>query len=128
MSYYNAQPYYPTYPQNTFQPMQIQQSQQQMMTPPTIRAEIIQYGDEIEVDRFPMNAGASQMFISKDENTFIVKTMYANGQYNKDYYDKRPPAPPKPELDPSQFVTRDEIDGLIEAAVAARIHQDKGVA
>ena len=122
MPYYqNA--YYPTYQQNAYQQnlYQPMQPQQQMMTPPTIRAEIIQYGDEAEIDRFPMNAGASQMFISKDEATFVVKTMFANGQFNKDYYDKRPPAPPKPEIDPTKFVTRDEVDGIVDAAISARI-------
>lgn len=97
----------------------------QMMTPPTIRAEIIQYGDEAEVDRFPMAAGNSQMFVSKDERTFIVKTMYGNGQFTKDYYDKRPPAPPKPEFNPDNYLTKDQVAEMIEAAVSARLKQAK---
>lgn len=119
MAYY-PQGYYPTYPQQTPYYSAPQQSQPQM-TPPTIRAEIIQYGDDAEIDRFPMGAGLSQMFMSKDEQHIAVKIMYANGQFDKKYYDLRPPAPPKPEIDPTQFVTRDEIGGLIDAAVAHRL-------
>lgn len=91
----------------------------QSMTPPTIHAEIIQYGSEDEVDRHPMAAGTSQMFVSRDETTFIVKTMHQGGQYDKEYYDKRPPAPPAPTLNPSDYVRKDELETIM-AAWAAR--------
>ena len=110
---YQQQPYNAFQQQYGYQ----QQVQQQTMTPPTIHAEIIQFGSEEEIDRFPMQAGASQMFMSKDEQHIVIKTMYANGQYNKDYYDKRPPAP---EVETAQFVTREEAIKLIEEALNAR--------
>lgn len=91
----------------------------QSMTPPTIHAEIIQYGAEDEVDRYPLAAGASQMFVSRDETTFIVKTMHQGGQFDKEYYDKRPPAPPAPTLNPAEYVRKDELETIM-AAWAAR--------
>lgn len=91
----------------------------QMMTPPTIHAEIIQIDDESTVDRWPVNAGASQMFITKAEDKIIIKTMGPNGPLPLDVFDKRPPAPPEPVFDPSVYVRRDEVEGLIAAAVAA---------
>ena len=97
----------------------------QMMTPPTIRAEIIQYGDEAEIDRYPVAVGTSQMFVSKDEQHFVVKNMYGNGQYSLDYYDKRPPAPPKPKFDPDNYLTKDQVAEMIDAAVNARLQQVK---
>lgn len=89
----------------------------QAMTPPTIHAEIIQYGSEDEVDRYTMAAGASQMFVSRDDSTFIVKTMHQGGQFDKDYYDKRPPAPPAPTLNPAEYVRKDELQALLAAAM-----------
>lgn len=92
----------------------------QSMTPPTIHAEIIQYGSEDEVDRHPMAAGTSQMFVSRDETTFIVKTMHQGGQYDKEYYDKRPPAPPAPTLNPAEYVRKDELAAFMAAWEAER--------
>lgn len=109
---------YPNYqPYNAYQQqMQQAQVQQQTMSPPTIHAEIIQFGTEEEIDRFPMQAGASQMFMSKDEQHIVIKTMYANGQYNKEHYDKRPPTPPEP-----RFATEDYE--RIAAIVAAMMQK-----
>ena len=118
---YQQQPYNAYQQQYGYQ----QQVQQQTMTPPTIHAEIIQFGSEEEINRFPMQAGASQMFMSKDEQHIVIKTMYANGQYNKDYYDKRPPAP---EVETAQFVTREEAIKLIEEALNARKPAESEVA
>lgn len=101
------------------QQYQQQPQQQQTMTPPTIHAEIIQYGTEDEVDRYPLAAGASQMFMSRDECTFLIKTMHQNGQFDKVYFDKRPPAPPAPTLNPSDYVRKDELETIM-AAWAAR--------
>lgn len=104
-------------PQPVQQPMQ--QTAPQMMTPPTIHAEIVQIDGEAAIAQFPVNAGASQMMMAKDDSFIAVKSMLANGQYTVDFYDKRPPAPPEPTFDPSAYVRRDEIDGLVAAAVAA---------
>ena len=102
------------------------QAAQPMMTPPTIRAEIIQLADdtwENTVDRFPLGPGASQMFITKSEDKVIIKTMGQDGPLPLIIYDKRPPEPPAPKFDPAQFVRKDELDMLVSAALAAQQHE-----
>lgn len=97
-----------------------QQTQQQGLTPPTIRAEIVQVDSLDAIDRFPMAAGTSQMFMTKDEQNIVVRSMYANGQHNDDIYDKRPPAPPVPTLNPADYVRKDELESLIADALQAQ--------
>jgi len=97
-----------------------QQTQQQGLTPPTIRAEIVQVDSLDAIDRFPMAAGTSQMFMTKDEAAIVVRSMYANGQHNDDIYDKRPPAPPAPTLNPADYVRKDELEALIADALQAQ--------
>ena len=99
---------------------QAQQPAQQMMTPPTIRAEIVQVDSLDAIDRYPMAAGTSQMFMTKDETAIVVRSMYANGQHNDDIYDKRPPAPPAPTLNPDDYVRRDELKDLLAELLQAR--------
>ena len=97
-----------------------QQAQQQGLTPPTIRAEIVQVDSMDAIDRFPMAAGTSQMFMTKDEAAIVVRSMYANGQHNDDIYDKRPPEPPAPTLNPADYVRKDELEALIAEALQAQ--------
>lgn len=134
--------WYPDYPgQQTWQDpaymrvmgqQQMQQGQQtgpqQMMTPPTIRAEIVQVENVEAIDRFPMAAGTSQMFMTKDEQTIVVRSMYANGQHSDDVYDKRPPAPPAPTLNPADYIRRDELPALIAEALHAQATAHKAPA
>lgn len=110
--------YMRAYVQN--QPAQQAQQNQQGLTPPTIRAEIVQVDSLDAIDRFPMAAGTSQMFMTKDEAAIVVRSMYANGQHNDDIYDKRPPAPPAPTLNPADYVRKDELQALIAEALQAR--------
>ena len=107
--------YQPTVPQ-------MQQPQQpQMMTPPTIRAEIVQVDGEDAANRYPVGAGASQMMIARDDSAIYVKTAAANGQgFTLDVFEKRPPAPPAPTFDPEQYVRKDELEMLVSAALAAQ--------
>lgn len=85
------------------------------ITPPMRHADIIQVPSEAEVDSYPQQAGTSQMYMTADDRCIIIKTMGNNG-VEKTYYDQRPPAPPAP--DPAQYVTREELRGLIAEAVA----------
>lgn len=109
--------FYPGY----YNPAQMQQAQmpaaqqQQAMTPPTIHAEIVQVGSEQEANCFPVAAGASQMMIAKDDSFIAVKTAYANGEATVNFFAKRPPAPPKPAVDLSAYVTRDEMESRLAA-------------
>lgn len=132
--------WYPDYPgQQTWQDpaymrlygqqgQQQTQQQGQMMTPPTIRAEIVQVDSLDAIDRYPMAAGTSQMFMTKDEAAIVVRSMYANGQHNDDIYDKRPPAPPAPTLNPAEYVRKDELQALIAEALQARTAPAKATA
>jgi len=119
-----------TFQNGNNQPVQQPQQQPaQMMTPPTIRAEIIQIEDEAAVDRFPLAAGASQMFMTRAEDKIIIKTMGQDGALPLVIYDKRPPAPPAPKFDPAEYMRRDEADKLImervETLVSAALTAQK---
>lgn len=82
---------------------------QQIYTPPTIHAEIIQVGSEQEAENFGVGTGCTQMMCAKDDSAFFVKTVYANGQTEFTVYEKRIPKPvPKPD-----FVTRAELEQAI---------------
>lgn len=96
------------------------QQQGQMMTPPTIDAKIIQVDSIEAIDRFPMAAGTSQMYMTKDEQNIVVRSMYANGQHNDEIYDKRPPAPPAPTLNPAEYVRKDELQAILSELLQAR--------
>lgn len=105
-----------------------QQTQQQQMMTPTIRAEIVQVDSMDAIDRYPMAAGTSQMFMTKDEQNIVVRSMYANGQHNDDIYDKRPPAPPAPTLNPAEYVRKDELEAMIAGLIQAQTGPRKAVA
>ena len=112
--------YAPQMPQaGTQMPPANQPQPAQMLTPPTIRAEIIQIEDEAAVDKFPLGAGQSQMFITRAEDKIIIKTMGANGPMPLDVYEKRPPAPPQPVFDPGEYVRKDELEGRLNAFLEA---------
>lgn len=95
------------------------QQQQQMMTPPTIRAEIIQVDDETAAENYPVGAGASQMMIKKDDSEIYVKSVLANGQATLDVFSKRPRTPQKASFDPDKYVTREELENRLQAILAA---------
>lgn len=118
MAYNNGFPmsyqqfYQPQYqvPYNSFQSgnNQIQQqAQSQMMTPPTIHAEIVQIADRADAMNFPVGAGQAQMMIAKDDSAIFVKTAFANGQSNLVEYVKKAPEPQTP---PAEYVTREEFE------------------
>ena len=107
--------YFPTnYPYMQYQQTPQYQQNTQQYTPPTIRAEIIQVSDEQEVQNYPLAAGATQMFMSKDDKCIFIKTAYANSpaqivRYNREEPKTEPPV---------EYVTREELDrrlnGIIE--------------
>lgn len=118
--YPGQQPYQdPAYMRTVGQPVQNQQNNIQQDMTPTIRAEIKQVDNIEAIDRVPMAGGTSQMFMTKDESAIVIRSMLANGQHSDVIYDKRPPAPPAPKFDPSEYVRRDELETLLSAALAA---------
>lgn len=88
--------------------------QQQMMSPPTIRAEIVQVDNEQAAANYPVGTGMSQMMIAKDESAIFVKSVSANGAV-MDVYIRRPPAPPEPKFVPGDYVRKDEIAEIVAA-------------
>lgn len=94
------------------QPMQ---NQPQQMTPPTIRAEIVQVDSEEAANNYPVGPGSSQMMIAKDDSAIFVKTAMANGQSSLDVFVKRPRTPSKHVFDPDKYVTRDELESRLQA-------------
>ena len=110
------QPYNPGYQQ---MPQVSQQQQMQMMTPPTIHADIVQVDGEEAASAYPVGAGSSQMMIAKDDSAIYVKTASANGQASLDVFVKRPPAPKEPAFDPSVYVRKDEIESIVRKAIEA---------
>ena len=88
---------------------------------PTIRTEIKQVDSIDAISRTPPAPGTTGAYMTKDEQTIIFRSMYANGEYKDRIYDQRPPAPPAPKFDPALYVRKDEIASLVDEALAVRI-------
>lgn len=99
---------------------QMSSASQQDMTP-TIRTEIKQVDSIEAISRTPPALGTTGAYMTKDEQTIIFRSMYANGEYKDRIYDMRPPAPPAPKFDPALYVRKDEIPSLVDEALAVRI-------
>lgn len=113
---YNYQSQIPQQMQGT----QMSPANQQMMTPPTIRAEIIQVDDETAAENYPVGAGSSQMMIAKDDSAIFVKTSATNGNgYTLDVFVKRPRTPQKASFDPDRYVTREELESRLQEILTA---------
>lgn len=118
--YYNPyqynNPYANMQPQQQTQPMQQPQAAApNMMTPPTIHAEIVQVDNEQAAANYPVGAGQSQMMMSKDDSAIFVKTALQNGQCALDVFIKRAPEPPKPAVNLDNYITREEFEQRINA-------------
>lgn len=89
------------------QPVMQQPGQAAQMSKPTVHADIIQIENEAAGESEPVDAGTSQMMITKDESVILIKSVLANGETTMDIYRKQPKAtkPPEPE-----YVTREEFD------------------
>ena len=99
---------------------QMSSANQQDMTP-TIRTEIKQVDSIDAISRTPPAPGTTGAYMTKDEQTIIFRSMYANREYKDRIYDQRPPAPPAPKFDPALYVRKDEIPSLVDEALAVRI-------
>ena len=93
-------------------------SQAQDLTP-TIRTEMKQVESIEAIGKNPPAPGTTGAYMTKDEKMIIFRSVYANGEYTDKIYDERPPAPPAPKFDPSEYVRRDEIQTLVKEALAA---------
>lgn len=125
MSGYQMPGYYPTMQPAMQQPVAYQQPGQvqqaapaagTQMSLPTVHAEILQVENLQAMERQPVDAGTSQMMISKDETIIGVKSMLANGEYTLDIYEKRKPEPKPPA---PEYVTREEFERRLSEALRA---------
>ena len=80
------------------------------MSLPTVHADILQVAEEEAMEKQPVDAGTSQMMITRDETVIGVKSVLANGESTLDIYRKQPKAakPAEPE-----YVTRAEFEKRI---------------
>lgn len=71
-----------------------------------------QVGSEQEAVNAYVAAGRSKIMFSADDKTVYVKCVSMNGQVSMDIFDRRPPAPvlPVPE-----YVTKEELNQMLEA-------------
>ena len=100
-------PYWP----QVQQPMMIQQE-------PNTRTVEVESADSIRAaQETQVGAGQTKMFIGKDDSFILVKAVSMTGQVVMDIYDKRPPEPPAPVLNPEEFVRKDELSTLIAEIV-----------
>ena len=100
-------PYWP----QVQQPMMVQQE-------PNTRTVEVESADSIRAaQETQVGAGQTKMFIGKDDSFILVKAVSMTGQVAMDIYDKRPPEPPAPALNPEEFVRKDELSTLIAEIV-----------
>lgn len=103
------------YPQQFQYPQQNAQQQNvgtaQMMTPPTIHAEIVQINGRDDAVNFPVGTGQSQMMMTKDDSAIFIKTAYANGQSTLIKYEREEAKPQ--ETQKVDYVTREEFERRI---------------
>ena len=98
------------------QQMMQQAGQAPQMTKPTVHADIIQIENEAAGENEPVDAGTSQMMITKDESAILIKSVLANGETTMEVYRKQPKAqkPAGPE-----YVTRAEFEKRIAEMIRA---------
>jgi hypothetical protein len=80
--------------------------QQQPMT------DIGQVSNEQEAVNAYVAAGRSKIMFSADDQTVFVKCVSMNGQTSMDIFDRRAPAPVPA---PPEYVTREELNAVLEA-------------
>ena len=115
---WNQQPIFPV----GYQPYmpQYQQPVQQYQQPQTKYVEVAPVQSVQEAEAAPMAAGASSLFFANDDSFICVKSVGVNGQVSFNVYDKRPPAPAAPVFNPAEYVRKDELQTLIQAAVGGQ--------
>ena len=113
MAGYQNPAYWPQYQQpQMMQPVQQpgQAAGIPQMTLSTVHADILQVADEEAMEKQPVDAGTSQMMISKDETVIGIKSVLATGESTLDIYRKQPKAQKAPE---PEYVTRAEFERRI---------------
>ena len=108
---YNPAMYFPqNYPQYQ---MPVQQTAQKVIE--VVPVDTVEEGAKIQVQ-----VGGSVLAYARDDSFIVVKSVGMNGENAINIYDKRPPAPPVPQFNPSEYVRKDEISALLAAALEAQ--------
>ena len=97
-------------------------AQNPQMTLPTVHADILQVADEEAMEKQPVDAGTSQMMITKDETVIGVKSVLANGESTLDIYRKQPRAQKAEE---PEYVTRAEFEQRIAEMIREAAKPEK---
>ena len=79
--------------------------------------DIGQVNNEQEAVNAYVAAGRSKIMFTADDKTVFVKSVGMNGQVTTDIFDRRPPAPVLPAPD---YVTREELNQMLEALKPAK--------
>lgn len=99
----------------------------QMQQPPvqTRAIEAIPVDNEDQVRTWPVNVGATVLFMAKDDSFVAFKTNDVKGELQPEFFDKRPPTPPAPVFDPAAYVTREELEKRIaEISAPKRVKKE----
>ena len=89
---------------------------QSLMNPQPM-TDIGQVNSEQEAINAYVAAGRSKIMFSADDKTVYVKCVGMNGQVSMDIFDRRLPAPLPA---PPEYVTREELNQILEALKPAR--------
>ena len=81
--------------------------------------EVLPADNERFVLDFPVGNGQTKLFISKSDTFVGIKSVSMAGEVSVVFFDKRPPAPPVPTLNPDDYVRKDELSALIAEAIKA---------
>lgn len=107
---YNPTMYFPQGYQPLAQPYPAAPQYAPQPAPATRAVEAIPVDSEDQVFTWPVNVGATVLFMAQDDSFVAFKTNSLKGEDAPVFYDKRPPAPPAPVFDPEAYVTKDELD------------------
>lgn len=102
-----------------------QQAQQPQGNAQTV--EVLPAENERFVLDFPVSNGQTKLFISKADKFVSIKSASVAGEITVVFFDKRPPAPPAPTLNPADYVRKDELSALIAEAIKAENPPRKAV-
>ena len=106
--------YNPYFPYQPYQPLQNTQQLQNKYI------EAVPVDTESEAENCPMAAGSSGVFFARNDSFIAVKTVGVNGQISFSIFDKRQPAPVKPPIDMSVYVTKEELESRLAAINAPK--------
>ena len=93
---------------------------QQDMTP-VIHMDIKQVENIEAISKNPPATGTTGAYMTKDEKIIVFRSVYANGEYKDKVYEERPPEPPAPAFDPTEYMRKDEFDERVNAIVTEQM-------